>query len=150
MCKWTRNVCINLVIIKKLFMLWCTANQISRIEFYVATKCVHIMNYCCFCLLWLLQYWWLLYWIGLSFLFLPQGAGFWIQFVTSFRSFISNSGLDRTDGCECCEEAFIDMLKILTTVNRWENHEDIVHWAQIWGFYGDEDFYCGFVAYDAL
>ena len=27
---------------------------------------------------------------------------------------------------------------------------DIVHWAQIWGFYGDEDFYYGFVAYDAL
>lgn len=44
-----------------------------------------------------------------------QGAGFWIQFVTSFRSFISNSGLDRTGGCESYEEAFIDMLKILTT-----------------------------------
>lgn len=84
------------------------------------------MNYCCFCLLWLLQYRWLLYWIGISFLFLPQGAGFWIQFVTSFRSFISNSGLDRTGGCECCEEAFIDMLKILTTVDRWENHEEIL------------------------
>jgi len=82
------------------------------------------MNYCCFCLSWLLQYWWLLYWIGISFLFLPQGAGFWIQFVTSFRSFISNSGVDRTGGCECCEEAFIDMLKILTTVDRWESCEE--------------------------
>ncbi|GFG33034.1 hypothetical protein Cfor_00047 [Coptotermes formosanus] len=46
-----------------------------------------------------------------------QGAGFWIQFVTSFRSFVSNSVLDRTGGCESYEEAFIDMLKILTTEN---------------------------------
>jgi hypothetical protein len=56
--------------------------------------------------------------MGISFIFLPQGAGFWIQFVTSFRSFISNSGLDRTGGCESYEEAFIDMLKILTTKDR--------------------------------
>jgi hypothetical protein len=51
-------------------------------------------------------------------LFVSQGAGFWIQFVTSFRSFISNSGLDRTGGRESYEEAFIDMLKTLTTENR--------------------------------
>ncbi|XP_023707134.1 uncharacterized protein LOC111864259 isoform X2 [Cryptotermes secundus] len=46
-----------------------------------------------------------------------QGAGFWIQFVTSFRSFISNFDPGITNGCESHEEEFIDMLKMLTTEN---------------------------------
>jgi hypothetical protein len=33
--------------------------------------------------------------------------------------------LDTTGGQECYEEAFIDMLKMLTTENRWGNHEQL-------------------------
>jgi hypothetical protein len=55
--------------------------------------------------------------MGISFFL--QYVGFWIQFVTSFRYFVSNYGMDRSASQESYEEAFIDMLKMLTTENRW-------------------------------
>ncbi|XP_021928848.1 uncharacterized protein LOC110834226 isoform X2 [Zootermopsis nevadensis] len=46
-----------------------------------------------------------------------QRAGFWIQFVTSFRSFITNFWMYGHASPEINEEAFVDMLKLLTTEN---------------------------------
>jgi hypothetical protein len=58
------------------------------------------------------------YFVVNGYFFFIQSTGFWIQFVTSFRSFIKNFVLDGTDRPESYEEAFIDMLKMLTTENR--------------------------------